>query len=581
MTDSAHHTRTEKLLLEAARIINSTIDYEELNSSVLKLVLTAVHAEAALVFRVDHNRTDFKTRFLRSDEDQMRVFYREMGAGVATWVARYREPVILNDPGDDPRVDREIEALTGVKIKSLIGVPLIGKGHMIGVVEAINQVDGQFTPADLDVLTGLSNHMAVALDNAHLYRELKREVLAKDLLYEVGKKLSGTLNLSEVLEEILNSLQKLVAFDNGSVFLVDPEQLDLKSIYTVGYAKEVEDKMQLKFGQGLVGHVASTGEALIVPDVSADSRYISADAATKSEIVVPIQLNGRLIGIINLESHEGSAYNDQSLSLVTAFASQAAISIERATSHEKLIAKQKLDDQLSIARDIQRDFLPKSAPKIAGYDLSGRNISLGLVGGDYYDFITIVESQTGIAIADVSGKGIPASLIAAAFRASLIAEIRNNYSIRTIVTKVNRLLCESLEPGNYVTAVYGVLDSKNHIFTFANCGHNPPILLREDGKVEHLTEGGRILGVTADSVYDERALMLQPGEIIVFYTDGVTEVFDDREEQFGLERLIELVKANRKKAAAEIQSAIHEAVMEFASDHHFHDDLTSIVLKRL
>jgi sigma-B regulation protein RsbU (phosphoserine phosphatase) len=581
MTDSAHHTRTEKLLLEAARIINSTIDYEELNSSILKLVLTAVHAEAALVFRVDHHRTDFKTRFLRTDEDQMRVFYREMGAGVASWVARYREPVILNDPADDPRVDREIEALTGVKIKSLICVPLIGKGHMIGVVEAINQVDGEFTPADMDVLTGLSNHMAVALDNAHLYRELKREVLAKDLLYEVGKKLSGTLNLSEVLEEILNSLKKLVAFDNGSVFLVDPEQLDLKSIYTVGYAKEVEDKMQLKFGQGLVGHVASTGEALIVSDVSSDSRYISADAATRSEIVVPIQLNGRLIGIINLESHEASAYDDQSLSLVTAFASQAAISIERATLHEKLIAKQKLDDQLSIARDIQRDFLPKAAPKIAGYELSGRNISLGLVGGDYYDFISIVESQTGIAIADVSGKGIPASLIAAAFRASLIAEIRNNYSIRTIVTKVNRLLCESLEPGNYVTAVYGVLDSKNHIFTFANCGHNPPILLRGDGKVEHLTEGGRILGVTADSVYNERALMLQPGEIIVFYTDGVTEVFDDREELLGLERLIELVLENRKKSAREIQSAIHEAVIEFASDHHFHDDLTSIVLKRL
>ncbi len=581
MTNQAHHTRTEKLLLEAARIVNSTLEYEELNSSILKLVTTAVHAEAALVFRVDHDRTDVKTRFLNVEEDRMRVFHRELGPGLVSWVARYREPVILNNAADDPRVDPEMEAQGNVKIRSLLCVPLIGKGHMIGVVEAINKIDGEFTSADLDILTGLSNQMAVALDNAHLYRELKREALAKDLLYEVGKKLSSSLNLKETLDEILLSVKKLVEFTNGGVFLVDPGRKNLMSFHSVGYGNGIDDCMKLKFGQGLVGHVATTEEPLIVPDVSADSRYRSADPATKSEIVVPINLGQRLLGVINLESDRIGAFDNRSLSMITAFASQAAISIERAQLHENLIAKQKLEDQLNIARDIQRDFLPRRAPKIPGYDLCGSNISLGLVGGDYYDFLEIVESQTGIAIADVSGKGIPASLIAAAFRASLIAEIRNNYSIRTICEKVNRLMCESLEPGNYVTAVYSVLDSKNHILTFSNCGHNEPILLRANGEIEYLFEGGRVLGVTSDNHYDERALMLNRGELCVFYTDGATEVFNDQDEQFGLDRLVKLVRANKDESAENIQRAIQEAVIEHSSDHHLHDDLTTIVVKRL
>jgi len=581
MATSIHHTRTEKLLLEAARIFNSTLEYEELLESVLKLVNTAVHAEAALVFRVDHDRSDVKMRLMRADNCKMVVFHRELGTGVAGWVAKFKEPVTANDTANDSRVDPEIERNAGIKIRSLIAVPLIGKGHMIGVVEAFNKIDGDFTDEDLDILTGLNNQMAVAIDNAHLYRSLKREALEKDLLYEVGKKLSSSLNLDETLETILNSLRQVIEYNVGGVFLVDPERNEVKSIYTVGYDKGVDEKMQLKIGQGLIGQAATSGEPVIVPDVTKDSHYINAHSSTRSEIVVPIKAGERLIGVINLESDSLNAYDQRSVALITAFASQAAISLERATLHERQLSQKSLEEQLKIARSIQRDFLPAKSPQIPGYDLAGRNISLGQVGGDYYDFIRIVDSQTGIAIADVSGKGIPASLIMAAFRASLIAEIRNNYSIRTIMEKANRLLCESLEPGNFVTAVYGVLDSKNHIFTYANCGHNLPILLRSNGDVEFLREGGPVLGVSRDGIYQEQALMLHHNEIIVFYTDGVTEAFNNKEEEFGMDRLVDVVRSNRQKSAAEIQEQIYRAVKSFASDRNLLDDLTMVVVKRL
>ncbi len=225
--------------------------------------------------------------------------------------------------------------------------------------------------------------------------------------------------------------------------------------------------------------------------------------------------------------------------------------------------------------------MPKRDPAIYGYDITGRNISSGQVGGDYYDFIRIVDNHYGIAIADVSGKGIPAALIMASFRASLIAEIRNNYSIRTIGDKVNSLLCESIEPGNFVTGVYGVLDARHHVFTFSNFGHNPPLLFRRDGTVEYLLEGGPVLGVTTEARFEQQAMMINPGDILVLFTDGVTEVFDRDGNEFGASGVVDIVKKYTAEPAVAIADAIHRAVTGFASPEHVFDDVTLVVVKRM
>jgi len=575
------HTRIEKLLLEAARMFNSTVEYEELVEMVLKLIATAVNSEASLLFRVDHNRSDMKIRFMNCMTDcKMCIHHLELGQGVVGWVTQYREPVILNDARKDERVDDEFWQSVGIEMKSLISIPLIGRGQMIGVMEAINKRDGEFDDGDVDVLIGLANQIAIAIDNANLFRQARREALKKDLLYEIGKKLSSSLSLNAVLNEIMASLKQAIEYSTGGIFIVNTEKNEIDSLYTVGYEECSEADIHLQFGQGLVGHVAKTGEPLIVADVTKDQHYIDLHCDTKSEMVVPIKLDGRIIGVFNIESDSLNAYDEDDLSLMTAFASQAAISIERARMHDQLLAGQKLQEQLNIAREIQQTFLPKEDIAIEGYDITGRNVSSGEVGGDYYDFIRIVEKQIGIAIADVSGKGIPASLLMAAFRASLIAEIRNNYSIRTICQKVNALMCESVKPGNFVTAVYGVLDAKNHVLTFANCGHNLPVLVRKNGDVEYLREGGPVMGVTPAAVYEERPLYINVGDVVVFYTDGVVEVFNDDEREYGLVGLTETLRKNQHESSRTIESAIYEDVHKFASANHNFDDFTMIVLKR-
>jgi len=580
MSDEIKQSRVEKLMLEAARTFNTTLEYEELIEMVLKLVMAAVGSEAAAIYRHDPDRRERRTRFMSCGDCKMITIGREPSAGVLGWVMDRIESVIINDTAIDPRVDHQMGNLLGVPARSLLALPLIGRGKLIGVVEAVNKIKGEFTQVDVDVLSGLNNQIAVAIDNAYLYREAKREALEKTLLYEIGQKLSGKLSLQEVLGAILDSLKQVVKFDSGGVFLCDDRGLDLNAIYTVGYGAESQKSLHLKCDEGLVGAAATSGKEVIVDDVTTDSRYVQANPSTLSEIAVPIKVDDRVIGVINLESPDHNSFDRRHISLIRAFASQAGMSIERARLHERDLQAKQLEAQLNVARDTQRTFLPKSDPVIPGYDIAGQNVPSGQVGGDYYDFIKIVDSHLGVVVADVSGKGMPAALVMASFRASLIAEIRNNYSICTIGQKVNALLCESLETGMYVTAVYGVLDLAKHVFTFSNFGHNPPILLRRNRKVELLAEGGVVLGVSRQATFEERAFKLQPGDMIVMYTDGVTEVFDEGGREFGSAGLIEVVKANSTRRSVEIAGAIREAVSKHASLTHVFDDLTVVVIKR-
>ncbi len=566
------------LVAEAAHLLNSTLDYEKLLKNILTLLTRAVSAEAAMVYRYDPQRQILRGRFYSGDEEPERMTFRK-GEGFVGWVAEHNEPVLTNDPTNDERyIPHLSDELGEIKLDSILVYPLTLRGEFFGVIEAINKKDGGFDQSDMETFDILSDQIAVAIQNAQLYRTLKEEALQRNTLFEVSRQLMAPLTLDEVMYHILLALQKVVDFHAGAVYLIDDETEDIGSISSVGYGDDAD--LSLKVGQGIVGTVAKTAKPELVGDVAADPRYVNARPQTRSEIVVPIISGIRLIGAFNLEHDDLNAFSQSDLEVLTAFASQAAISIERARMTRYMLEQKKIEEQLSIARTIQKTFLPDKVPEPPGYDLWGTNIASGEVGGDYFDFIRIVENQIGIAIADVSGKGIPAALIMASFRASLIAEIRNNYAIRTICGKVNNLLCESLEPGNFVTAIYGVLDTKNSIFTFSDCGHNPALLLRADDSVEELFEGGMLLGVRPQATYEERPVYIRNGDILCMFTDGITEAEDENGEQFENERLLDTIRRHRTIAAEEIGAKVIDAVHAFADRRHVMDDLTLIIVKR-
>lgn len=401
------------------------------------------------------------------------------------------------------------------------------------------------------------------------------------LLLDITRTISRSLDLDETLSLIIDSVKSFVPYDAAAIYVLETNGRDRRIRATVhrGYDEASMERL-LRLGEGFVGWVVQSGGAIVIPDVRNDHRYISSDPLTMSEIVVPIIANNRIIGALNLESRTLDAYKAADLEVLTLFASAAAISIEKAILHQERLEKRRLESELAIARQVQRSLLPDRAPTVEGFDIAGLTVPNEAVGGDYYDFIPFPNQQLGVAIADVSGKGIPAALIMATFRASLRAQVRNDFSIRVILRKVNYLLWESLDSSQYVTAIYGVLDPVSRRFSYGDAGHNPALLMHADGTYEELTCGNTVLGLFEDRKYIECYCNLQPGDVVVLYTDGVTEAGQDGEE-FGLARLVDTIRRHRQAAAHELAQTIYQKARAFASPAPLGDDLTVVVIKAL
>jgi len=485
--------------------------------------------------------------------------------------------------GDDPFVGKIAQSFD-IEVKSRCRLPLRNRDDLLGFIDLYDPTeDTSGTQHFIEILHAVADLFVIAWDNVEMYERMQHKSLQNNLILESVKLLSSSVDLDQVLENMMKALRNVIDYDAVGIFLLKQETESVEPRVWNGYGDDTKSRVRLitKVGEGLVGWVVENGKGVYVPDTKNDSRYVEARNATRSELVVPIKTEERIVGAFNVESDRVDAYSEEDLQFLSVFAAQAAISIERARLHREILANRGLEEQLNIARMIQQTFLPQTNPKLPGFEIAGTNIPSQKVGGDYYDFIDIVDHQTGIAIADVSGKGMPASLIMAAFRASLIAEIRNNYAIRTILQKVNRLLNESMDRGNFVTAVYGVLDSKNRIFTFSNAGHNPPLLLRKAGVNEELREGGVALGILDDSVYEERPVYVAPGDIIVLFTDGVTEAKNDSGEMYEEDRLIRIVRENSSVSAEQLVKKVIASVNEFVENNTEHDDLTLIIVKAL
>ncbi len=463
--------------------------------------------------------------------------------------------------------------------RSAVVIPLFRRGEPFGAIECLDKRGGDFTDEDFDRLEVSAEHVAFALDYALLYQEIERRALEKEVLLDITRALSSPFDLEEVIETIFTSLRQVVDYDAAAIYLVNRKTKLLELVSEHGYPTGSEHAFELQVGQGIVGWVAKTGEAVIVPDVRGDARYVAARAETRSELAAPMVIEGRTIGVFNLESDRDDSYHEGHLELLGAFASQAAVAVERARITGELLERRRLEKELAIAREIQRSFLPGEPPHLEGFDLAGMTESHDEVGGDYYDFIPVSETRLGLAIADSSGKGIPAALLMAGFRMSLLAEIRNEFAIRAIMRKVNVLLYESTDRNKFVTAFYGVLDWSSGMLTFSNAGHNPPILRRRDGRVEHLHEGGVALGVLPEAQYEDRPIAMRPGDVLVMYTDGVSEAEDENAHQYGTERLERVIAAHAEEDARHILRAIRDDVMAFAGDRGPTDDLTLMVLR--
>jgi len=573
----------DHLLIEASHILNLDLEVNTLLKNILNILTDYLNADASaiLLFGSQGRRAELFT-YASGQFQVVETDVPGKDEGAAALVIDRDKPLIINQFAENEKLKRVIDERLKITCRNLMAAPIIRGDSFLGVIEVFNKkAGGDFGEPDLEIMNALGKQIALTVANAKLLRRARRKSQEAQSLYEVGKMMSATIELEEMLKIIVAEVSRVVKVNVATIYIVDPADGSIKDIVWQGVPDSYKTKLTLKIGQGICGWVAKTGQSVVLNDVSENKQYIQMRPETKSEIAVPLIARDKVIGVFNVESDELNAYSQADLELLETFGSQAAVSIERGLLYKQAMERKSLAEQLAVARRIQETFFPKKAPRIYGFDIAGINIPSEAVGGDYYDFIDIVQNQIGLAIGDVSGKGLGAALIMAAFRASLKAEIRNNFAIRTIFAKVNSLLFESIERENYVTAVYGVLDTKNSVFTFSNAGHNSPLLFKANGEIMELTEGGLALGMFPNSVYEERAIYIEKGECLLFYTDGVTEALDSADREFGPGMLKQLVEANKKSASQAIIENVVQAVQQHRDAGKPTDDLTMILVRRI
>ncbi len=419
---------------------------------------------------------------------------------------------------------------------------------------------------------------------AHLLEhieDVQRTRLEIHLITQIALKLSNVLDLEEVLNLILDSVQQVVDYDAAGIFVVGEEGQVVMGEILRGYEAADPSLVRQKLGHGIMGWAMEHMAPIVVADVARDPRYVNARAQTKSELAVPLFTGNKVIGCFNLESDRLAAFSSQDAEHLMTFASHAAVAIERARMHREILEKQRIEEELALARRMQQSLLPRSAPKLEGFDIAGMNSPSEMVGGDYFDYIHLTEKDLGIVIGDVAGKGVPAAFIMTSLRASLRIESVSHYAISTILSRVNDFLFESIEPERFVTAFYGVLDARAHLLTYANAGHNPPLLLRQNGAQEMLSEGGLLLGAFPGALYHEQRINLNSGDVLVLYTDGVSEAENTQGVQFGVERIAEISRKAADRGSQAVLDNLLKAVRKHVGKAGLQDDLTLMVIKCL
>ncbi len=407
------------------------------------------------------------------------------------------------------------------------------------------------------------------------------------MLLDITKKISRSLDLEEILTLVMDTLGSLIHYDAAGIYLIDKDNKKdstyiFKSKALRGY--EISFALvepQLKLGEGFIGYVAQTGKPIISPDVSQDNRYFPARQRTQSEMVAPIISNNEVIGVFDLESDKLNAYTQDDLSVLQHLASQVAIIIEKVELHEQLIEKKRLQAQLEIARQVQLALLPEDDPMLHGFDISAYIFPAEEVSGDYYDWVKIFDDQIGIVVADAVGKGIPAALLIAFLRASLRAIAQIGYAPHTAFSNVGDLLWDSVDENQFVTAIYGILDTTNRTFVFSNAGHNPPLLIKPSGEFRFVEYGDLPLGMFRGTRYHQHFIKFEEGQVLVLYTDGITEAENGDGEDYGRERLAQRVLEGINLPSNQLIDFIRKGVADFTERKFLDDDGTLCIIKAI
>ncbi len=581
-SSSASDAELLAILAELGREVTSVIDLRHLLEKIPNLISRLTSFTVFSVYLLHEEREELSIAYaVGYPEEIVKHFTLRVGQGVVGTAIAEQRPILLNDVDADPRY---LAVVPGAK--SQLAVPLRHKGKAIGALNLLSDRPSAFTERDEWILRQFGAHVAQAIVTARLFESEREYAETLETMAEIGREMSAILDLDELLTRLAHLLKRVIDYRIFGIVLLDEESQMLEMKVAIQYGDDSLAMNPVKLGEGLVGYAALHKEVVLVPDVRKDPRYISAVEGVRSELVVPLLLKDRCIGVFDLESPELGAFNKKHAELLTLMASQAAVAIENARLYESIRANEaRFEKELRFAQRVQMALLPQELPKrLRGVDVAWHFDPARELGGDLCDFLAPEPNTLVVAVGDVSGKGVPAALYSAAigelvrgrtFRRRLEKE---RSSPATVLAGMNRILHERNLEEYFCTLCYAMFEFKKHTVTFANSGFPYPVRCL-DGKAEQIDMPGVPLGSFGGSTYDEVVVPLTPGEVFVLCSDGIFEAFDGAGQDFGAERVIEVVERTCHRPAKEIVAEIRAAVHQFCGGAEQSDDRTVVVVK--
>jgi sigma-B regulation protein RsbU (phosphoserine phosphatase) len=561
-------------LVQLADALNTTLDLQTLLVRTSELVRAIINYRIFAIILLNDRTHELRVRFQIGHTPEVERMRIPMGKGVVGQVALTRQPMLLNDVSNTPAY---IPA--NPDVRSELAVPLIAKNRLIGVMDIESEQADYFRPEHLHLLTLTASRIAQAIENARLYARVSRQAQTLTVLNEIATELTSILDLDPLLERVGQLLRRLIDYQMFSIMLLDEKGDTLITRYAWRFGSVHAPTRRIPITSGLVGAAVREWRVINVPDVRKDARYLEMNPETRSEMVVPLFRKGHIIGVLDLEHTRTGFFHEEHERMLTTMAAQIAIAIENARLYQAVSRQERqLERDITMAREVQLRLLPTAPPQHAHGELAVRFLPARTIGGDLYDFLEYGPNQSAIVLGDVSGKAAPAALFAALVSGIMRSAAHQRLEPAKMLAALNDALQERRLESQYVVMLFALWNDETQTLQVANSGAVQPVVCRENEATVVRAEGFP-LGMFADVTYEEFNVPMQPGDAIVFVSDGILDAENAKGEMYGDDRLSTMLCAHRGQAAAHIAEAILSDVTRFQDGHDRFDDETIIVLK--
>src|ERR1700732_593372 len=574
-TDTPLPAEVLATLTEIGEGVNSSLDLDEVLARTAALIKRHIDYEIFGVLMFDGDGSYLKHRFSigypRDLAENLRI---PLGQGISGTAASTGHPVRVTDTLKDPRYINAIDS-----VRSELAVPLMLQGKCVGVLDIQSRHLDYFTRDQQNILTLLASRLAVAIENARLFQKVRAQADTLLLLNEVSRETSSTLDVEELLRRAAEQTKRVIDYQILSIMLYDEEQKVFRHRVDVKHGHRVQGKLRAAASEGIVGAAATLKEPVLVPDVTVDPRYLAVNPETRSELAIPMIHKGKVIGVLDLESPQLNYFTDDHVQTLSILASNFAVSLENARLYEQVARDEaRLERHVAGAKRIQGSLLRPVPTEDFGLDMAARYLSAREVGGDLYEFLRYGPQQLGIALGDVSGKGTAAALYGAVAIGIMRSLSPQKLQPAEFLRQMNQIVGERRIEGRFMTICFATWQKGRSKLRVANAGQSQPLLYK-DGRCGKVELTGFPLGIYEDVTYDEWGVTLEPGDILVFHSDGIAETTNSEGLFFGTAGLSKLIEDKHEVTAADLADIVLREVDYFADSAPLSDDRTLVVLK--